>query len=139
MKTPKPIQPQCFEVQLPDRDDESPPPLDLPLHRVNVGCSNRATKAYCQLTSNSMTTGISDKEEVELWMIERYIDESIMRMTVKVKKYSTFGLFCKRAPDRKCPGARLILSSDGRSSTYIDDYKNVARRQPFRMWLCDPY
>jgi hypothetical protein len=71
-------------------------------------------------------------------MIERYIDESMTRMTVKVKRYNTFSLFCKRAPDRKCPGARLILSSDGRSPSHINDHKNVARRQPLRMWLCDP-
>ena len=63
-KNPKPSQPQVFQVQLPDLDDETPPLLDLPLHRVNVGCNNRVIKAYWQLMSNSMMTGIADKEEV---------------------------------------------------------------------------
>jgi hypothetical protein len=66
MKSPKASQPQISKMLMPDPDDEPPPLLDLPLHRVNVGCSDRTKKAYCQLTSNSMATGISDKEEVGL-------------------------------------------------------------------------
>ena len=66
-------------------------------------------------------------------MIERYIDKSMTRMTIKIKRYNTFSLFCKRASDRKCPGARLILSLDRRSPSHINDHKNVIHRQPLRM------
>jgi hypothetical protein len=61
-KTPKTNRPQIFQLQIPGSDDESWLLFDFPLHRVKVGYSKRALKAFCHLTSNSMMTGIADSE-----------------------------------------------------------------------------
>jgi hypothetical protein len=58
-------QPQFIQVQWSELDDEVCP-LDLSLHKVNVGYSNRVIKARCHLMSNSMMSGVVDKEELYL-------------------------------------------------------------------------
>jgi hypothetical protein len=50
-------------------------------------------------------------------------------MIMMIKRYGIFSLFCKRAPDQKCLGARLILSLDGCTLSHVNHHENMARRQ----------
>jgi hypothetical protein len=71
MKSPKVTHLQIFQLQLPEPDEEP----CFPLHRVNVGYSKRAIKAQCQLTTNSMMTGIGGSKEVGRSVAKRYVNK----------------------------------------------------------------